>query len=138
MISKGGDKKMDSIDLVPEMSRTPKNPSFKKQITEINQPYTAKNIFHQLVNRIQKFEASLDQKHEVGMRLVSFGQSVQFSVIKLSYMDPSLICFEGVLPDGSYVELIQHINQISFLMTAIQRQHPEQEKPKIGFYQESL
>ncbi|WP_378954106.1 DUF6173 family protein [Pelosinus sp. sgz500959] len=108
--------------------------SFVEQMTEINQPYTAKNIFNELIQRIQKFEFELNEEHEVGMQLVSFGESTQFSVLRLGYTDPSIIWFEGVLPDGSHVELIQHVTQISFLMVALKRQDPEKPKAPIGFF----
>lgn len=108
--------------------------SFIEQMTEINQPYTAKNIFNELIQRIQTFESELDQEHEVGMQLVSFGQSTQFSVSRLGYTDPSIIWFEGFLADGSTVELVQHVSQISFLMVALKREDPEQPKAPIGFF----
>jgi hypothetical protein len=103
------------------------------QLITVNQPYTAQSLFNQLVQRIQSFEASLEQTHEVGMRLVHFGQSLQFSVSNLGYMDPSLIWFEGILADGSTVELIQHVSQISFLLMAVKRQNPDEPKNQIGF-----
>jgi hypothetical protein len=107
--------------------------SFVEQMTEINQPYTAKSLFNELMARIQRFESELNQEYEVGMKLVSFGQATQFSVSHLGYTDPSIIWFAGVLSDGSSVELIQHVSQISFLLLAIQRPHPEKPKPQIGF-----
>lgn len=109
-------------------------PSFKQQLLQINEPYTAKAIFRKLVGQIQHFEASLNEEYEVGIKLVSFGQSVQFSVISLGYIDPNLIWFNGLLPDGSNVELLQHISQISFLMMAVKRPDPEKPKAKIGFH----
>lgn len=107
--------------------------SFVEQMTEINQPYTAKSIFNELVQRIQRFESELNQEQEVGMQLVNFGQSTQFSVSRLGYTDPSIIWFEGVLSDGSSVQLVQHVSQISFLMVALKREHPEKPKAQIGF-----
>ena len=107
--------------------------SFVEQMTEINQPYTAKNIFNELIERIKKFESELNQEHEVGMQLVTFGESTQFSVLNLGYTDPSIIWFEGILADGSHVELVQHVSQISFLMIALKREDPEKPKAPIGF-----
>ena len=107
--------------------------SFVEQMTEINQPYTAKNIFNELIERIKKFESELNQEHEVGMQLVTFGESTQFSVLSLGYTDPSIIWFEGILADGSHVELVQHVSQISFLMIALKREDPEKPKAPIGF-----
>ncbi|SMC34965.1 DUF6173 family protein [Sporomusa malonica] len=107
--------------------------SFGQQLTEFNQAYTAKNIFNQLVERVQDFEAKLDQEHEVGMRLVSFGKSTEFSVARIGYMDPSLIWFQGTLSDGSDVELVQHVNQISFMLIKIKRESPQEPRCPIGF-----
>lgn len=114
-------------------SAIPKIPNINEQITLANQPYTAKNIFLQLIQRIATFEQSLDQEHEVGIQLVNFGQSTQFCVTNIGYMDPSIIWFEGILPDESHVELMQHISQISFLTIALKRQNPERPKSPIGF-----
>ena len=108
--------------------------SFVEQMNEINQPYTAKSIFNELVQRIQRFESELNQEQEVGMQLVNFGQSTQFSVSRLGYTDPSIIWFEGVLADDSSVQLVQHVSQISFLMVALKREHPEKPKAQIGFF----
>jgi hypothetical protein len=108
-------------------------PSFKQQLLQINEPYTAKSIFRQLVQQIQHFESALNEEYEVGIKLVSFGQSVQFSVVSLGYLDPNLIWFAGLLPDGTNVELLQHISQISFLMMAVKRPDPEKPKAPIGF-----
>lgn len=109
-------------------------PSFKQQLLQINEPYTAKAIFRKLVEQIQHFEKALNEEYEVSIKLVSFGQSVQFSVVSLGYLDPNLIWFEGMLPDGTNVELLQHISQISFLMMAVKRANPEKPKAPIGFH----
>lgn len=121
---------LEGITTTIPMSRAK---SFVEQMTEINQPYTAKNIFNELIERIQNFESKLNQEHEVGMQLVTFGESTQFSVLRLGYIDPSIIWFEGILADGSHVELLQHVSQISFLMIALKREDPEIPKKPIGF-----
>lgn len=107
--------------------------SFGQQLSEANQPYTAQNMFRQLVERVQEFEAKLDQEHEVGMRLVSFGKSTEFRVSRIGYLDPSLLWFQGVMPDGSDVELIQHVSQINFMLLKVRRKAPEEPRCPIGF-----
>ncbi|MCE5284576.1 MAG: DUF6173 family protein [Pelosinus sp.] len=128
---------MEPTDFLRKMTETnmrmARVPSFKQQLMQINEPYTAKSIFRQLVQQIQHFEAALNEEYDVGIKLVSFGQSVQFSVVSLGYLDPNLIWFEGMLPDGTNVELLQHISQISFLMMAVKRAEPEKPKTPIGF-----
>lgn len=86
-----------------------------------------------LSDYMDEFDKSLNQEQEIGIKLVSFGQTIQFTVHNISYNNPKLICFCGEMPDGSPVQLIQHVNQISFLLTAVQRKNPEQTKHQIGF-----
>ncbi len=111
----------------------PENPSLKDHMNEINKPYTSENIFFQLVQQIKRFEQDLDKEHEVGMQLVCFGQSIQFSVVRMGYMNPSIIWFDGVLSNESNVQLVQHVSQISFLLIAVRRPDPERPKAPIGF-----
>jgi len=93
--------------------------------------------FHKrLVKWINDFDATLDQQHEVGVRLVSFGQTVVFHLNDIGYWNPSLIRFEGVMEDGSPVELIQHVSQISVLLMKLPRNDPSKAKRKIGFITE--
>ncbi len=97
------------------------------------QPEMASVYHKQLEEYIRQFEKTLDQEHEVAMRLVSFGQTVQFSVQRIGYYNPKLISFYGEMPDGSAVQLIQNVSQISFLLMAVKRKDPEKPKCLIGF-----
>jgi hypothetical protein len=83
------------------------------------------------------FDATLDQEHEVGVRLVSFGQTVVFHLDDIGFWNPSLICFKGVTDDGSPVELIQHASQISVLLMKLCRKDPSKPKRRIGFVPET-
>jgi Family of unknown function (DUF6173) len=91
--------------------------------------------FHKrLVKWIDDFDASLDEKHEVGLRLVSFGQTVTFHLQNLRYWNPSLISFSGTTETGAPVELIQHVSQISLLLMKMPRLEPEKPKRPLGFH----
>lgn len=93
--------------------------------------------FHsRLVEMINDFDDGLDPSQEVGMRLVSFGQTVQFHVEDIGFYNPSLIQFFGRTDSGDKIELIQHISQISFLLMAVKRLDPEKPKKRIGFSEE--
>jgi len=83
---------------------------------------------------ILHFDASLDADHEVGMRLVTFGQAITFHVEDVRYHNPSLIFFRGTTDDGHRVELIQHLSQISFLLLKLPKPDPNQPKRRFGFY----
>jgi hypothetical protein len=90
--------------------------------------------FHKRLTKwISNFDASLDQAHEVGIRLVSFGQAVVFRLHGIGYWNPSLISFQGETEDGNPVELIQHVSQISVLLMKLARKDPSAPKRRIGF-----
>ena len=101
--------------LVPPMSQT--NPA----------AWTRKR----LIEYIKDFEADLDGEHEVGARLVSFGQAVTFHIADVGYYGPDIISFSGINEEGKKVQLVQHISQLSVLLVAMQKQAA---KPRrIGF-----
>jgi hypothetical protein len=93
----------------------------------------ASEFYKRLVEMINEFDEKLDPEHEVGARLVSYGQTVLIHIEDLGYYNPSLIKFHGRLEDGSKVELIQHVSQISFLLMAVKRLNPDEPKKRIGF-----
>jgi hypothetical protein len=93
----------------------------------------ASEFYKRLVKWISDFDASLDQAHEVGVRLVSFGQNVTFRLSDMGYCNPSLISFRGATEDGNPVELIQHVTQISVLLMRLPRPDPSAPKQTIGF-----
>lgn len=95
---------------------------------------SADEFCSRLVKRIVDFETDLDETKEVGVRLVSFGQSITFHVRDLGYHNPSLIVFKGVTDDGNQVELIQHVSQISFLLMAVRRLEPDIDRGEFGFH----
>ena len=94
-------------------------------------PNLASEFYERLVEWINDFNKSLGQEHEVGVRLVNFGQTVVFHLQDIGYCDPSLISFMGSTDKGEPLELIQHVSQISILLMKLKRQDPN--KPKIGF-----
>lgn len=96
-------------------------------------PNLTSEFSRRLVSWITEFETSLDKEHEVGVRLVSFGQTVTFNLEKVHYWSPSLILFSGTTDSEDLVELIQHVSQISILLMKCKRKDPSKAKQKIGF-----
>ncbi|PSU21965.1 hypothetical protein CTM88_20555 [Photobacterium aquimaris] len=80
---------------------------------------------------IKDFEADLDSEHEIGARLVSFGQSITFHIQKVGYHGPDIISFDGIDSNGQKVQLIQHMSQLSVLLMAMKKL--EDEPKRIGF-----
>ncbi len=103
-------------------------------ITNVEANY-ASEFYNRLVAWITDFDKSLDPEHEVGVRLVSFGQTLVFHLENLGYWNPSLISFKGTTEDGSPVELIQHVSQISILLTRLSRRDTASPKRPIGFHE---
>jgi hypothetical protein len=112
----------------PRIPMPPPNPL----VLAIERNY-ASEFYKRLASWISAFDAKLDQAHEVGVRLVSFGQNITFHLGNIGYSNPSLISFSGVTEDGSPVELIQHVSQISVLLMRVPRKDPTAPKRPIGF-----
>jgi len=102
-------------------------------IAEANAGNYASNFYNQIGSMIKRFESGLDEDHEVGGRLVSFGSELVFHIISLGFLNPSLLVFHGIMEDGSPVQLIQHVSQISVLLTSLKKPDPNLPARKFGF-----
>lgn len=80
---------------------------------------------------ILEFQDSLDKEHDVGLLLTNFGQSMLMEVTHIGYEKSVLMVFRGLV-NGRESTLIQHINQLNFLITSVPKK-PDQPKRKIGF-----
>ena len=81
---------------------------------------------------VESFEATLDNQHEVGVMLTNFGQSVLMQVTSITCRNPVLLIFKGYV-NGKEATLIQHVNQLSFMLTTVEKEI-ERPKRKIGFF----
>lgn len=95
-------------------------------------------IFERLVAQITDFEKTLKINEEVGAYLASFGTKIIILVESIGYHDPYFIIFCGTDIDvGTKVRLVQHVSQISVLLTALKVKPEENRKAKrIGFFVE--
>lgn len=96
-------------------------------------PHLASEFTRRLVKLVNEFNDNLDQEHEVGLKLVAYGQIEMIYVSSIGYWNPSLIIFGGYREDGTPVQLVQHVSQISFLMVKAKRLDPSKPKRPIGF-----
>lgn len=104
---------------IPEMRPLPVAYSYSDTQFEILQKY------------IEEFQSNLDDEHEVGLLLTNFGQSVLMQVCEISYEESVLLIFKGYV-NGKYSTLIQHVSQLNFLITSVEKE-PDKPKRKIGF-----
>lgn len=81
---------------------------------------------------VADFENDLDDEHEVGIQLASFGKNITMHVINIGYANPSMIIFNGYI-NGKYSELYQHVSQLNFLLTSCPKSEPQKPPRRIGF-----
>jgi hypothetical protein len=112
---------------------SPKFHAPKMDASLLENPNLASGFYRRIVEMIHGFEQHLDEEHEVGVRLVSFGQTMQFHIEDIGYYNPSLIIFYGTFENGARVELVQHVSQISFLLMALPKQNESKPARRIGF-----
>ena len=72
------------------------------------------------MEQIQEFENNLDDNTEVAIQLSAFGKSVVMAVHEISFQNPDLLYFYGVV-DNQPAQLIQHISQLNFLLIAVKK-----------------
>ena len=104
-----------------------------KSIEEARDAHTSKGVFERLKTQVEQFQAGLDQSHEVGVLLASFGQQSVLSIDRIGFVYPSLITFDGVDEEGQSVRLVQHIGQLNFLMIRRPLTDPTKPRRSIGF-----
>lgn len=89
--------------------------------------------YERLCKLFNDFENALDDEHEIGIRLVSFGYNDAYHISGLGYWGPDMMIFNCSAGDGSPVDLIQNISQLNVLLLALPKVG---EKPRrIGFGQ---
>ena len=82
----------------------------------------AKWMFERLATYIKQFESTLDDEHEIGARLVSFGHNLTFHIEDMGYFGPDMIVFYGKNEKGEPVQLVQHTSQLNVLLVAVRKQ----------------
>ena len=74
--------------------------------------------YERLAKYIQEFQSELDDEHEVGVHLVSFGPTMVIHIEDLGFHGPDFVAFYGSTQNGERVQLVQHVSQINVLLVA--------------------
>ena len=98
-------------------------PTMVKSVDTPIQHMWADDQFKHLKRSIQKFEAELDSDHE---------QSIIMQVEYITYETPVLMIFKGNV-NGRPATLIQHVNQLNFMLTSVEKEVGKEKHP-IGFH----
>lgn len=88
--------------------------------------------YEKIMEQIRDFEDTLDAEHEVALKLASFGSSVTMIITEISYQNPDLLYFYGFV-NGTDAQLIQHMSQLNFLLTSVEREDKSKPARRIGF-----
>ena len=88
--------------------------------------------YEKIMEEIHDFEKDLDDNHEIALKLASFGSSVTMIVTDIGYQNPDMLYFYGYV-NGKSAQLIQHINQLNFLITSVEREDKSKPARRIGF-----
>lgn len=115
--------------------RMPETSDYLKNFKPEASYHYADRQYEIIMESIAAFEAELDDSQEVAVMLASFGQSVLMQVTDIGYSNPSLIHFYGFV-NGNKAELIQHVNQLNFLLTSVPKADPEKPARRIGYLQD--
>ena len=88
--------------------------------------------FEKLIEQIKDFEEGLDDDHEVALKLASFGSAIMMYVVTIGYQNPDMLYFYGFV-DGQPALLIQHMSQLNFLITSVEKIDKDKPARRIGF-----
>lgn len=80
--------------------------------------------YKKILKEIKDFQAGLDNDHEIAACFVCLGANIKMTVYKIGYQNPDILCFYGLV-DGKEAQLIQHMNQLNFLLMAVDKSDPD-------------
>ncbi len=93
---------------------------------------TADWKYEKIMEQIHDFEETLDDEHEIALKLASFGSSITMVVTEIGYQNPGLLYFYGFV-NGVEAQLIQHMSQLNFLLISVEREDKTKPARRIGF-----
>lgn len=98
----------------------------------VDQKSAAEWAYERIVLYIQNFEKQLDQNHEVAMGFVG-GDVGSLRIMGMGFFAPDILTFYGAAPDGSKMQLVQHVSQLNVTLVAAPKENDDAEPARIGF-----
>jgi hypothetical protein len=118
---------LDMPPLISNLSRTV-FPAFPKPIIPRN---PAEKAVERLGEQIAAFESSLTPEEEVGAILIGAPGGIVFHMTRIYAINMDLLGFEGLNEHRKPLRLVQHVTQLSILLTALPKL--DSEARRIGF-----
>ena len=122
-----------SPNVQKQLDKNYQNRQIEVNASKLQVGSTAEQVSMHLYNEIRKYQSSLSDTEDVVMMLTQFNESIQILVTDIGYSGYNLVCFHGVDTSGKPLELIQHVQQLNFLLTVVPKPVPEVPKRQIGF-----
>ena len=95
---------------------------------------TAKGVCNIIINTILTYQNTIPEDKEIGMMLSHFGDTITIRLTGISYIDPAFVIFIGEnIETGIRCEIVQNINQISFLLTDIDKPYSQEPVNRVHF-----
>lgn len=94
---------------------------------------SAQQVAYYLYEEIKAYQNKLPDTEDVAISVVQFNQSITILVREIGYIGYNLVCFHGEDTSGKPLELIQHVQQLNFLLMVVPKPEPEVPKRTIGF-----
>ena len=93
----------------------------------------AAQVAYYLYEEIKDYQNKLSNTEDVAMSIVQFNQSITILVKEIGYIGYTLVCFHGEDTSGKPLELIQHVQQLNFLLMVVPKPEIAVPKRTIGF-----
>jgi hypothetical protein len=110
----------------------PALPSLTHPVVAAKEYEYAKHQYDCIMEDISEFEKTLDDDHEIALKLTHVGQAVTLQVTDIGYANPCLMYYHGYVGEQKSL-LIQHVSQVNFLIVAVPKRIPDKPPNRIGF-----
>ena len=97
-------------------------------------PKSDKNVTNtDIVLCINSHHKSLDNDHEVGVKIEHLGKQVVFYIDHIAHQNQSMIYFKGHTAKGKLVHFVKHSSELKIELQSLKRRSPEEPKSPFGF-----
>jgi hypothetical protein len=98
-------------------------------------PSSGEVVFEHVIETIREFEKALTPEEEVGFFAVDVLGARQMHIVNVQRKGREMIAFHGVSEQGKPMLVLQHITQVSILLTALPKLR--EQARRIGFLSRS-